>query len=77
MATINELLSKNLDRKYGPIEAHEVIELVRVTRVPESVNNPSMPSVRISTADLHHMVEQAKKFNLWEEWSTKVLATRW
>lgn len=26
MATINELLSKNLDRKYGPIEAHEVIE---------------------------------------------------
>ncbi|EPK9980068.1 hypothetical protein P5764_004595 [Acinetobacter baumannii] len=45
MATINELLSKNLDRKYGPIEAHEVIELVRVTRAPESVNNPSMPSV--------------------------------
>ena len=75
MVTINELLSKNLDRKYGPIEAHEVIELVRVTRAPESVNNPSMPSVRISTADLHHMVEQAKKFNLWEEWSTKVLAT--
>ena len=40
MATINELLSKNLDRKYGPIEAHEVIEVVRVTRAPESGNNP-------------------------------------
>lgn len=74
MVTLNKLLSSTVDRKYGPIEPHEVIDLVRVTRAPETVLRPSMPSVKISTSGLLNMVEQAKKFNLWEDWCTKVSA---
>lgn len=75
MVSLNDLLGSTLDCKFGPIEPHEVIDLVRVTRAPETVLRPSMPSVKISTADLLKIVEQAKTYNLWENWCTKVSAT--